>query len=559
MKKSMGALIAAIMIAITTLTLVKLPKEQSVNAQGKSQAKNVILLIGDGMSMEGVTLSRNTKGQSLAMDEIAVGTVMTSWASGPITDSAPGGTAYSAGQKTYNKYIGTSTSDAPLATILEGAENKGKATGLIATSEITHATPADFAAHTDNRKNYNQILRQEINGNLEVLLGGGFNTSWGYTSDVEETAFQDYYKNRVQEIKDEGYQYVTTKSEMEKADGTKLWGAFADGDLKYDYDRIADKDEVQPSLSEMTNKAIDVLNKDDDGFFLMVEGSKIDWAAHANNTAGIVSEVLAFDEAVKSAVDFAKKDGNTVVVVTTDHGNSGITIGSNYYNTNVGSYDKATYKDSIDKLKDAKITEERFDTLASKKSDDEIKTLAKEYYNFDLTDEELNLVKGFDKNGVAIQGRQKGIREVVARRCGIGYTTGGHTSEQVYLGVYSPEQVESIDGVIDNTEVNKYMQRVLFGSEILNDYTKEIYQDGAEKLKAIEGTKVTVDETIKYAPKAIIERDGKKIELELYTNKYTLNGEAKELKTVVPYIKGKFYVSNELLQIVSSLTEGGVN
>lgn len=93
------------------------------------------------------------------------------------------------------------------------------------------------------------------------------------------------------------------------------------------------------------------------------------------------------------------------------------------------------------------------------------------------------MVKDFDKNGVAIQGRQKGIREVVARRCGIGYTTGGHTSEQVYLGVYSPEQVESIDGVIDNTEVNKYMQRVLFGSEILNDYTKEIYQDGAEKLK----------------------------------------------------------------------------
>ena len=178
MKKSMGALIAITMVAITTLTLVKLPKEESVNAQEKSQAKNVILLIGDGMSMEGVTLSRNTKGQSLAMDEIAVGTVMTSWASGPITDSAPGGTAYSAGEKTYNKYIGTSTSDAPLATILEGAENKGKATGLVATSEITHATPADFAAHTDNRKNYNQILRQEINGNLEVLLGGGFNTSW---------------------------------------------------------------------------------------------------------------------------------------------------------------------------------------------------------------------------------------------------------------------------------------------------------------------------------------------------------------------------------------------
>lgn len=550
MSKRIRGIIAAFLVVAGVTTNIHSSKSDVAYANERGKAKNVIMLIADGMSTEAITLARHTKGDSLAMDEISVGSVITSWANGPITDSAPGGTVYAAGEKTNNKYIGTSVNDTPMASILEGAESVGKATGIVATSEITHATPGDFTAHTNNRKYYNQILQQQINQDMEVVLGGGFNKASGFSSEVSSDEFESYYEEQVNNIKEEGFDFITTKDQLTSYDGDKLWGSFADADLKYDFDRQSDNDNVQPSLAEMTNKAIEVLNKDEDGFFLMVEGSKVDWAAHANNTVGIVSDILAFDEAVKAAIEFAKTDGNTVVVVTTDHGNSGITIGSSYYNENIESYDKATYENTTDLLKNATITEERFNEIASGKSNDEIKAIAKKYYGIDLNDEELAIVKG--EQG---EGRQVGIREVIARRVGIGYTTGGHTGEQIYLGVYAPSDIELLEGVVDNTEVNKYMQRVLFGKEILSSYTKEIYQDGEVILNKIEGTKASIDETIKYSPKLTIERLGNVIEVDLYTNNYRVNGEEKELKTVVPYINGKYFIPQELIDIVSNLKE----
>ena len=550
MSKRIRGIIAAFLVVAGVTTNIHSSKSDVAYANERGKAKNVIMLIADGMSTEAITLARHTKGDSLAMDEISVGSVITSWANGPITDSAPGGTVYAAGEKTNNKYIGTSVNDTPMASILEGAESVGKATGIVATSEITHATPGDFTAHTNNRKYYNQILQQQINQDMEVVLGGGFNKPSGFSSEVSTDEFESYYEEQVNNIKEEGFDFITTKDQLTSYDGDKLWGSFADADLKYDFDRQSDNDNVQPSLAEMTNKAIEVLNKDEDGFFLMVEGSKVDWAAHANNTVGIVSDILAFDEAVKAAIEFAKTDGNTVVVVTTDHGNSGITIGSSYYNENIESYDKATYENTTDLLKNATITEERFNEIASGKSNDEIKAIAKKYYGIDLNDEELAIVKG--EQG---EGRQVGIREVIARRVGIGYTTGGHTGEQIYLGVYAPSDIELLEGVVDNTEVNKYMQRVLFGKEILSSYTKEIYQDGEVILNKIEGTKTSIDETIKYSPKLTIERLGNVIEVDLYTNNYRINGEEKELKTVVPYINGKYFIPQELIDIVSNLKE----
>lgn len=550
MSKRIRGIIAAFLVVAGVTTNIHSSKSDVAYANERGKAKNVIMLIADGMSTEAITLARHTKGDSLAIDEISVGSVITSWANGPITDSAPGGTVYAAGEKTNNKYIGTSVNDTPMASILEGAESVGKATGIVATSEITHATPGDFTAHTNNRKYYNQILQQQINQDMEVVLGGGFNKPSGFSSEVSTDEFESYYEEQVNNIKEEGFDFITTKDELTSYDGDKLWGSFADADLKYDFDRQSDNDNVQPSLAEMTNKAIEVLNKDEDGFFLMVEGSKVDWAAHANNTVGIVSDILAFDEAVKEAIEFAKADGNTVVVVTTDHGNSGITIGSSYYNENIESYDKATYANTTDLLKNATITEERFNEISSGKSNDEIKALAKKYYGIDLNDEELAIVKGEQE-----EGRQVGIREVIARRVGIGYTTGGHTGEQIYLGVYAPSDVELLEGVVDNTEVNKYMQRVLFGEEILSSYTKEIYQDGEVILNKIEGTKASIDETIKYSPKLTIERLGNVIEVDLYTNNYRINGEEKELKTVVPYINGKYFIPQELIDIVSGLKE----
>lgn len=541
MNNKLKSMIAGTLVATAAANTLSLESLTNVVAND-NQDKNVIMLIADGMSTEALTLARHVKGSDLAMDEIATGAVITSWAKGPITDSAPGGTAYSTGEKTNNKYVGTSVHDTPLATMIEGAESIGKATGIIATSEITHATPADFSAHTNDRSQYNSILRQQMNLDLEVALGGGFNKPSGF-KDVED--FNSYYNERVEELAAEGFDFVQTRDELLAYEGEKLWGSFASADLKYDYDRQADEDTVEPTLAEMTEKAIEVLDKDEDGFFLMVEGSKVDWAAHANNTVGIISDILAFDDAVAEAVEFAKEDGNTIVVVTTDHGNSGITIGSDYYNQNVGSPTRATYEATTNQLKAAKITEERFNELVADATDAQIMSLAKEYYNFDLTNEELMVVK------------DQGIREVIARRVGIGYTTGGHTGEQVYLGVYAPKGTKLLEGVVDNTEVSEYMQEMLFGEALLKELTSKLFIEGANALNKLEDTTAVLDNSISYAPKVIIEKLGNTIELELYTNNYTLNGESFELDSVMPYMskQGKYYIPQQLIDLINELNE----
>ena len=259
----------------------------------------------------------------------------------------------------------------------------------------------------------------------------------------------------------------------------------------------------------------------------------------------MISDILAFDDAVAEAVEFAKEDGNTVVVVTTDHGNSGITIGSDYYNQNIGSYDKATFDATTNQLKAAKITEERFNSLVSGKSDSEIISLAKQYYDFDLTSEELAVVKA------------QGIREVIARRVGIGYTTGGHTGEQVYLGVYAPQGAKLLEGVVDNTEVSDYMQEMLFGEKLLPQLTSQLFIDGASALEKLEHTTFKLDLSVSHAPKVRIEKLSNVIELELYTNNYTLNGEAFELDSVMPYMskQGTFFIPQQLIDLINGLTE----
>ncbi|MGL5087040.1 MAG: alkaline phosphatase, partial [Clostridium sp.] len=270
MNKRIKAIIAATLAMTAIISIFGFNVDKTVKAGEVKRSKNVIMLIADGMSTEGVTLSRYVKGSSLSMDEISSGSVMTSWLDGPITDSAPGGTAYSAGVKTSNKFIATAPDKTPLATMVEGSESIGKATGIVSTSEITHATPADFTAHINDRSKYNSILRQQINGEMEVVIGGGFNMPSKYK---EVSDFNKYYSDRINEIEKEGFKFVKNKEAMKNFKGDKLWGSFASADLKYDYDRQADKDEEQPSLAQMTSKAIEVLNKDEDGFFLMVEGS----------------------------------------------------------------------------------------------------------------------------------------------------------------------------------------------------------------------------------------------------------------------------------------------
>lgn len=451
-----------------TLSTVSITTPQ-VQAEEVKKPANVIMLVMDGSSNNAITLSRWYKGESLAMDEILTGAMRTYSAESAITDSAPAATALATGHKSNDKFIGVLPSvvnspgleqvakeDAfrPVANVLEGAKQQGKATGLISTSEIQHATPAGFSAHVNNRSQYGDIAEQQVYQNIDVVLGGGLESlSPGTTKNARKDG-----EDLLNVLKEKNYALVKTRDELLNSQASKIWGSFAPSALAYDFDRAKTR-ASEPTLAEMTEKAINTLKKDEDGFFLFVEGSKVDWAAHTNDTIGIISDILSFDDAVKEAIDFAKEDGNTLVVAVTDHGNSGITMG-NINTTN--TYSSIPVSAYIDPLKKATMTIEG--ALGQLKEDQSNLVEVAALYGLDnLTEEELTTLKSAKDLGSEMV-------KMLANRANIGYTTGGHTGEDVFLYSFGPSK---ITGLVENTDLAHAMAKFM-GFE-LDKLTDELY------------------------------------------------------------------------------------
>ncbi len=281
--------------------------------------KNVIFIIGDGTGLAQLYSGQvNLVGtdNKLNVQKMPVtGLVTTHAANRLITDSAAGATAYSCGVKTNNGMIGQLPDGRACKTILEMAEDQGKSTGLVATSTITHATPASYASHIDSRSKQAQIAEQYVTSSVEVLLGGGLEY---FIPKSESGSSRDDSRNLVEEFEANGYEFVENAEELNNSDSGKLLGLFSMSGMP---------SEVRtPTLSEMTSKALDVLSSNDEGFFLMVEGSQIDWAGHGNNAAYAMRELADFDAAIKTALDFALEDGETLVVVTADHETGGMNL-----------------------------------------------------------------------------------------------------------------------------------------------------------------------------------------------------------------------------------------
>ncbi|TDT61371.1 alkaline phosphatase [Fonticella tunisiensis] len=517
LKKSIVAVLFLLFLVTSTHSL---NVGSGASANNKTQVKNVIMLIPDGTSIEAITLARwYNGGKSLAMDEIAVGLTRTYWKDGPITDSAPGGTAYAVGYKTDDKHVGVLSEqegNRPVATLVEAARLEGKSTGIVVTSEIMHATPADFTAHDPDRSNYNSLMKQQIYNGLDVVLGGG-DEFFTPAAGGKRTDGKDLREV----IKSLGYDYVTTRDEMKKSKASKIWGAFAPRDLMYDIDRQTTNSD-QPTLAEMTQKAIEVLSKDKDGFFLMVEGSKIDWAAHANDPVGVVSDIIAFDKAVKVALDFARKDGHTVVVSSADHGTGGLTIGSKVHDK---EYSYITFDESVNRLRTAKASADLAISLLKNADEGKIKEVLNTYYGInDPTVEEISSIKSDPQN----------IKQVISARSNVGWTTGGHVGGDVALFNYAPYGVERLQGVKDNTEVGRYMARVLGLN--LEKATKELFVN-AKKVFEARGAKVEIDASDIDNPVVNITKGTNILKLHGYTNIAELNGNTCKLNGVIVCIK----------------------
>lgn len=279
--------------------------------------KNVILMIGDGMGVSEVFAGITANGGHLFLDNFKhVGFSKTQSSDKYITDSAAGGTALSTGQKTYNGAIGVNSDKVAIKTILEMAEENNMATGLVSTSAITHATPASFIAHQGSRGSYEDIAADFLKTDIDVFIGGGYKH---FTQRADK-------RDLTKELKAKGYQVLRNMDEIAQVKSGKLAGLTAD-----EHNEVYPKRKMDLPVS--TTTAINILDNNKNGFFMMVEGSQIDWGGHANNTIYIVNEMLDFDRAVGKALEFASKDGETLIIVTADHETGGMALTDGNFTT----------------------------------------------------------------------------------------------------------------------------------------------------------------------------------------------------------------------------------
>jgi alkaline phosphatase len=408
--------------------------------------QNVILMIPDGFGPASLTMARDyrqqvtgDKSKGLALDEYLVGTARTYSTDSWVTDSAAGATAYACGIKSYNGAIAVDPQGKPCATLFEAAKEKGITTGVVVTTRITHATPAAFSSHVPRRANEDDIAAQQIEQGMKVIFGGG----GMYFTPKETGGKRTDGRNLLTESKAKGYTVVQDLASFRAATKAPLMAVFAPDHMNFEIDRDPN---VQPSLAEMTKKALELVKNSPKGFLIMVEGSRIDHAAHANDLGGHVHDILAYDDAVRVALDFAKADGNTLVISVADHETGGLTVGRDgVYNWKPENLMKV--KASLDVLIPA---------LQAVNAD--MKAILKDKAGIDdLTDAELALLQKDLTNNSQFSFTVAGI---ISKRSGIAWTTGGHTAVDVNVVAYGRGS-ELLRGNHENTNVGNVIAQVM--------------------------------------------------------------------------------------------------
>jgi len=477
---------------------IVLAKSQRLTGQNQSPVspvKNVILLIPDGCSLSTISAARwyqwltDSEKPSLYIDPFISGTVRTFSSDAPIGDSAPTTSCYMTGEpsktgfvSTYPTYSGVNNilfvdstkAYQPLMTVMEAARIiYGKSLGLVFTSEFPHATPADCSSHSYNRNDYVSIASQMVHNKLDVVIGGGVSILG---------------KNHRSYLESNGYEVITNDlNALRVSKSKKLWSLFESQSLPYDLDRDASK---IPSLQEMTEKAISVLSKNKKGFFLMVEGSKIDWAAHANDPVGMITEFLAFDRACKAALDFAKKDGNTAVLILPDHGNSGFSIGVRH----MSGYDKLTKEQIFGNSLKFKRTAEGIANEMNLSDRSEVRNIFRKYTSLELNDSQLlriDSARNYTKSPVPVKERAKNqtldyvLAKFMTDNTGFGFTTNGHTGEEVFLASYHPKN-KGPKGVLFNFQINDYLCGLMKLNKRLPELTEKYFAKHSDVFRGME-------------------------------------------------------------------------
>ncbi|KAJ3376213.1 hypothetical protein GGF31_000280 [Allomyces arbusculus] len=452
--------------------------------------KNFIFMVSDGFGTASETIAREyyqykqlgTNEAALAdvdsilpLDTLLVGAVRTKSSDSWITDSASAATAYACGIKTFNAGIAVDPKNRPCATVLEAAKAAGYTTALVATSRITHATPAGWSAHVIERDWEDIIAAQQIGDNVlgrsvDLMFGGG--RKFFIPKSKSGSGRNDERDLFVEAKEKYGWKsIVQSRAEFLKLTGTKAdlpaMGIFASSHMAYTIDRNAT---AEPSLAEMTQTALSTLadatsDCDSPGFFIMIEGSRIDHAGHTNDVAAHVHDILAYQEAVSIVKSFTKANPGTVALSVSDHETGGVTVASQPDLTkDSGSF----YKWNPWILDGVKASIESFDTTVAKYNGTDFKgfitkLIAEKQGIKDLTDAEIQLLAKAvtDQQKKTYPGTDQvdwALSTLIAKRALVGFTTHGHTGMDVNLyAINAP----GLRGNMDNTQLAHYSAEYL--------------------------------------------------------------------------------------------------
>ncbi|MDR1170955.1 MAG: alkaline phosphatase [Bacteroidales bacterium] len=514
--------------------------------------KNVIVMIPDGTSIGVVSAARwykkyNKTGSGLNLDPYMCGSVSSFCSNAPIGDSAPTTSCYMTGVPQQAGNVATypvaspekdlvpldaTMAYQPLVTVLEAARIlQGKSTGLVVTCEFPHATPADCSAHYYNRGNYNYIAPQIAYNNLDVVFGGG-------NSIVTDDMKAHFKSNGTTLIQNDAEAFRNYRGYG------KLWALFGAMNLPFDLDRDPAK---VPSLEEMTRKALEILSNNKNGFFLMVEGSEIDHAAHANDAVGCITEFIAFDNAVGAVMEFARKNGETAVIILPDHGNSGFTIGRRGCG---GS--QSSLEDLFGQVSQYKKTASGIESILKVTPPDQIKTVFKQYTRIDLTDEEVKTI--LESKDYAIgdytqvsnnRNMRYSIIEIMNVHTCFGFTSGSHTAEEVFLAAWHPSG-DRPTGHVANMQINEYLCKAMGFKISLPDLTRKIFAKHADVLAGLKYGIAVKDNF----PVLTVEKGGKTLSVRAFSSVAYLNGKPVDLGSVTVYVDKNetFYLPDDILK-----------
>jgi alkaline phosphatase len=458
-----------ITLAIIVVTLVSLPLGEAAEPEHGKRPKSVILFIGDGMGLAqtraAALYARQAIGRETTLSQIPInGVTATQSANSDVTDSSAAASAIYSGHKVNNGAMNILPDGRKAFTIAQAAKKAGKSVGVVSTTRLTHATPGAIYAHSADRDDENYIAEQLPEFEPEVALGGG---TRHFIPQGSAGSKRTDDKDLIAVMKNKGYAYVTTVSELGKinpASCEKLLGLFAQSNMDFDIDR--ENDPVlasQPTMTDMTKAALAILAKNPDGFFLMVEGGRIDHACHGHDIKAAIQETLAMDDAVNAALKFQKDRPEILIIVTADHETGGLGLGRG-----------TQYSIALARLKPIRRSLDYLSQLIMKDPVKREQLVEAAGFGLDKDEKELLLQHPSDAKVDLVPELQaiprlsryvsswdhKALSEIEARRAGIGWTSYVHTAQPVITYAVGPGEEEFL-GSYDNTDIPKKVSKLL--------------------------------------------------------------------------------------------------